>query len=213
MAKSDFVFFWDEENQIWVADLSTQDRRRKTQSLPIDAETLIDGARRERKGNRDILYIPKSKKEQVYKAFPDFKPEQDVVEKTIRKGAQKVGDVLAEGAAGAAADTGATQPSSVGLGERIGKSFKSEKVEIGAPLPGSNRPKPETLATTTTVSGYGTPLTTQGRTVPVLNILKMLMIMQPLKQLALEVFLMLEMLVKMLYLLLNQVNLLLQHYH
>ncbi len=167
MAKSDFVFFWDEENQIWVADLSTQDRRRKTQSLPIDAETLIDGARRERKGNRDILYIPKSKKEQVYKAFPDFKPEQDVVEKTIRKGAQKVGDVLAEGAAGAAADTGATQPSSVGLGERIGKSFKSEKVEIGAPLPGSNRPKPETLATTTTVSGYGTPLTTQGRTVPV----------------------------------------------
>ena len=167
MAKNDFVFFWDEENQIWVADLSTQDRRRKTQSLPIDAETIIDGARRERKGNRDILYIPKSKKEQLYKAFPDFKPEQDVIEKTIRKGAAKVGDVLAEGATAAAADTGATKPSSVSLGERIGKSFKSEKVEIGAPLPGSNRTQPETPATTATVSGYGTPLTTQGRTVPV----------------------------------------------
>ena len=161
MAESNFVFIWDEQNQIWVAGTSTKDKRRKTQNLPIDAD-LIPGARRTRKGDREILYIPKSKKEELYKAFPDFKPQPDVVERTVRKGAKKVREVLEEGTAAVADSAGVTQPSSVGLGERIGKSLKSEKVEVGAPLPGSSRTEPVATATTTADAGFEQPLTTTG---------------------------------------------------
>jgi len=181
MAESNFVFIWDKENQVWVAGTSTKDRRRKTQNLPIDAD-LIPGARRVVKGDREILYIPKSKKEELYKAFPDFQPQKDIVRKGVKKGAE----VVREGAeavvepiervspdiAPAIKETAEIKPASLSIGESIGKSFKSKEVEPGSPLPGSTRTELKadtTVAPTATVSGYGAPLTTQGRSVPVVK--------------------------------------------
>jgi hypothetical protein len=148
MAEENFVFIWDEQNQVWVAGTSTKDRRRKTQSLPIDAD-LIPGARRVIKGNREILYIPKSRKEELYRTFPDFKPQKDIV----RKGVKKSAEVVKEGTkavvepiervspdiAPAIKETAEIKPASLSVGESIGKSFKTEEVPVGAPLPGSNR--------------------------------------------------------------------------
>ena len=166
MAEENFVFIWDEQNQIWVAGTSTKDRRRKTQNLPIDAD-LIPGARRVIKGDREILYIPKSKKEELYKAFPDFKPQKDIVRKGVKKGAE----VVKEGAkavaeplervspdiAPAIKEAAEIKPASLSVGEKIGRSFKTKEVEPGAPLPGSNRAE---LATPTADSGFEQPLTT-----------------------------------------------------
>lgn len=175
MAENDFVFIWDKENQMWVAGTSTKDKRRKTQSLPIDAD-LIPGARRVTKGDREILYIPKSKKEELYKAFPDFRPQKDIVRKGVKKGTE----LIREGAeivveplervspdiAPAIKETAKIKPASLSVGESVGKLFKSQEVEPGSPLPGSTRTERKTPGAATTVNttdkGYGSPLTTSG---------------------------------------------------
>lgn len=162
MASNDFVFIWDKDNQVWVADISTRDRRRISNTLPIDADSL-PGVRRARKGNKEILYIPKSKKEELYKAYPDFRPKQDIVEKTIREGVKTTVETLTEGAKNVPSAEVPSKPVSVGLGETLGKSFKSEEIKPGAPLPGSTRTEPTTITGATgSAKGYGTPLTTTG---------------------------------------------------
>lgn len=147
MAERDyFVFFWDENTQSWNAEISTFDRRRKSNSLPVNADILIPDAKRTISGGRDVLFIPKSRKKELYKTFPEFIPEPDIVEKTIRKGVKKGAEVVSEtfeeGApvvATSAKETAEIKPASLSIGESIGKAFKSEEVPVGAPLAGVDR--------------------------------------------------------------------------
>lgn len=148
MAERDyFVFIWDEDNQQWTAELSTFDNRRKSNTLSINADILLEkyGARRASKGDRKILYVPKSSKNQLYKLFPDFKPEPTKVEKAVRKGVEVAAETVAGGITKGAAevakatDMTAEQTPSISVGESLGKGFKAVEEPIGETLPGSDR--------------------------------------------------------------------------
>lgn len=148
MAERDyFVFIWDEDNQQWTAELSTFDNRRKSNTLSINADILLEkyGARRASKGDRKILYVPKSSKNQLYKLFPDFKPEPTKVEKAVRKGVEVAAETVASGITKGAAevakatDMTAEQAPSISVGESLGKGFKAVEEPIGETLPGSDR--------------------------------------------------------------------------
>jgi hypothetical protein len=135
----EFVFVWDEDTQSWVATIDTIDKKRISQSVPINAETDIEGARRERQGNRDFLFIPKSKAEELYEIAPNFRPGKELTLRVAEKGielfeesTQKVGETL---------KTQPDLPTSTRVGQKVGKLYKAkEEVPIGSYLPGSDRP-------------------------------------------------------------------------
>jgi hypothetical protein len=142
LAKSEFVFVWDEDTQSWVATIDTIDRKRISQSVPINAETDIEGARRERQGGKDFLFIPMSKSEELYELAPNFRPGKELTRKVLEKGIE-----LFEEATQKAGETLKTQPdlpTSTRAGQKVGEIYKSkEEVPIGSPLPGSDRPAPK----------------------------------------------------------------------
>ena len=131
----EFVFVWDEDTQSWVATIDTIDKKRISQSVPINAETDIEGARRERQGNKDFLFIPKSKAEELYEIAPNFRPGKELT----RRVAEKVSKTFKENVK---LDLGIREPYAK-AGKKIAEPFRTEEVPIGSKLPGSDRPAPK----------------------------------------------------------------------
>ena len=132
MAKSEFVFVWDEDTQSWVATIDTIDKRRPSQSVPINAETEIEGARRIRQNDRDFLFIPMSKAEELYELAPNFRPGKELTRRLVEKGV----DFLKENVE---LEIGIREPYTQ-KGRDIKKALEVEEVPLGATLPGSDRP-------------------------------------------------------------------------
>jgi len=148
LARGEFVFVWDPDTQSWVATIDTYDKKRVSNSVPINAETDIDGARRERQGGRDFLFIPMSEAENLYEIAPNFKPGEELVIRAGRKGVEllqetvtKAGEAIAPAAEAIA--TKPETPTSFRAGQKVVEMFETEEVPIGSPLEGSDRPAPK----------------------------------------------------------------------
>ena len=85
MAKSEFIFVWDEDTLSWVATAYSVNNRRVSQSVPASVETQINGARRLQRNGKDYLFIPMSEEENLYEIAPNFKPDKTLPQKAVEK--------------------------------------------------------------------------------------------------------------------------------